>query len=549
MDDAGYLVAVMAAPDLAPDYYLRNFRTVVDAVCTRYGDLLSPEEHDRLARFGGVSADGQKLYVRLLSRKGVWFRADKLDYPEIGDVDRAADELAEAGLLTIDGAIPVADLGRLLTRPEIRRLYPEIPAPSGARKADLVAEMAARPRPALPFRVYGVHDNGLWAVLNLLFFGTLRQDLTEFVLVDLEIVRYETYELTAQSRPFRSREQIEAWRQFGALRDRYREHKAAKDLPAAVAVADELPARYPWRRLERKRQRLVNHVARDLERLGRLAEALALYQQTEQSPSRERRTRVLQALGRTTAALALCEEMRADPQDEDEAEVAERIHRGVRRRLGERVPHPERPRFCRDELTLPMTEEPVERAALRHYEAEGWTGYHCENVLINGLFGLAFWDIIFAPVADAFHNRFQRAPVDMFTPDFVPQRRAMIEARLRELDEPAFWRALPATYDRKRGLANVWVQWEALPRELLVRAVETIPPRILAGLMRRLLFDLRANRRGHPDLILFDDTRYRWVEMKGPGDQLQRHQARWLQELERLGADCRLAHVRFDASA
>jgi len=539
----------MAAPELAPDYYLQNFRTVVDAVCARYGDLLTAEEHDQLARFGRVSADGQKLYVRLLSRKGVWFRADKLDYPEVGDVPQAADELAEAGLLTIDGAIPIADLGRLLTKPEIRWLYPEIPAPVGAYKADLVAEMAARSRPALPFRVYGVHGNGLWDVLNLLFFGTLRQDLTEFVLVDLEIVRYETYELTAQTRPFRSRDQVEAWLQFGALRDRYREHKAAKDLPAVVALADDLPARYPWRRLERKRQRLVNHVARDLEQLDRLEEALALYQQTEQPPSRERRTRVLDRLGRTAEALALCKEMRADPQDEDEAEVAERLHRGLRRRLGERVPHPRRPEFRGEELTLPSTDEPVERAVLGHYEAEGWTGYHCENVLINGLFGLAFWDVIFAPVADAFHNRFQRGPVDMFTPDFVPQRQAMIDARLCELDDPAFWISLPATYDRKQGLANVWVQWEALPRELLVRVVETIPPRILTGLMRRLLFDLRANRRGHPDLMLFDDTRCRWVEVKGPGDQLQRHQARWLQELERLGADCRLCHVRFDESA
>ena len=69
----------------------------------------------------------------------------------------------------------------------------------------------------------------------------------------------------------------------------------------------------------------------------------------------------------------------------------------------------------------------VEQAVLEHYRRLGWEGYHTENELWNGLFGLAFWDIVFMPVRGAFHNRFQRGPRDLFTPRFRHRRSEAIE--------------------------------------------------------------------------------------------------------------------------
>ena len=46
-------------------------------------------------RFKSLEADAQKLLVRLLNRKGVHFRIDKLHYAEIKDLDRALAELEE----------------------------------------------------------------------------------------------------------------------------------------------------------------------------------------------------------------------------------------------------------------------------------------------------------------------------------------------------------------------------------------------------------------------------------------------------------------------
>jgi hypothetical protein len=50
-----------------------------------------------------------------------------------------------------------------------------------------------------------------------------------------------------------------------------------------------------------------------------------------------------------------------------------------------------------------------------------------------------------------------------------------------------------------------------------------------------LLFDIKNNRSGLPDLIQFFPTQilpaensYRMIEVKGPGDRIQDNQQRWL---------------------
>jgi hypothetical protein len=37
-----------------------------------------------------------------------------------------------------------------------------------------------------------------------------------------------------------------------------------------------------------------------------------------------------------------------------------------------------------------------------------------------------------------------------------------------------------------------------------------------------------------PDLIMFNEQGYRWLEVKGPGDKLQDNQWRWIKEFQRL---------------
>ena len=59
-------------------YYLHNFQRALNWLGQRYGDLLGEEEAGFLAGFAQLPEPAQALLVRMVMRKGPWFRASKL---------------------------------------------------------------------------------------------------------------------------------------------------------------------------------------------------------------------------------------------------------------------------------------------------------------------------------------------------------------------------------------------------------------------------------------------------------------------------------------
>ncbi|MES2673679.1 MAG: hypothetical protein V4660_05535 [Pseudomonadota bacterium] len=109
--------------ELAPDYYLTNFNFLVDWVMQQHQDVLNNDEKSFIARFQKLNRQSQCLFVRLSSRKGPLFRADKLQYSEIDSIAVAADELIAVGLLHGDTLLPVRELAILLTKVELIDLF------------------------------------------------------------------------------------------------------------------------------------------------------------------------------------------------------------------------------------------------------------------------------------------------------------------------------------------------------------------------------------------------------------------------------------------
>ncbi|KGE03145.1 hypothetical protein HRUBRA_02286 [Pseudohaliea rubra DSM 19751] len=188
----------------------------------------------------------------------------------------------------------------------------------------------------------------------------------------------------------------------------------------------------------------------------------------------------------------------------------------------------------------------MERDSAAALEArDGRPVFYLENALFTGLFGLAFWEQLFAPVPGAFHHPYQAGPADAFSASFFERRRAAIEQRLEVLaagDLPAL---LAAAFRRYRGYQCHWVDWRALDEALVRRAAWCIPFDHLAGTWERLLFDPADNRRGFPDLAALGDAPgdYALYEVKGPGDALQEHQRRWLNHFADLGMPASVLQV------
>jgi hypothetical protein len=275
---------------------------------------------------------------------------------------------------------------------------------------------------------------------------------------------------------------------------------------------------------------LSNNVARDLERLAQWEHAIRLYSDSQLHPARERLARIYEGLEDWQQAEALCREILVDPWCEAEQEAAARILQRVRRKSsGERGTR-QRVSFDEQQLSVQRVTGSVERDTAARLADDWQAVYYVENGLLNGLFGLAYWDVMFAPVRGAFNNPFQSAPADMYEQGFR-QRRATLVSRRREMlaacDLP---RELLDIAERYRGLQNRWVNWQLLDDELLAVALDCIPRQHLLAVWDRILFDPGENRRGFPDLIAFDPGagRYQMIEVKGPGDALQDSQKRWL---------------------
>ncbi|XP_049578012.1 fanconi-associated nuclease 1 isoform X2 [Syngnathus scovelli] len=124
-------------------YYLRNFRTVLQAVLENDDDraLFNQDDMTLVQTFEKLSVMGQKLYVRLFQRKLKWLQVVKLDYEEIcSDLAPVAHELVQGGLLQTENDLSsIEEALDLLPAPELKTLAKTFHlGQSGTQKQQLV---------------------------------------------------------------------------------------------------------------------------------------------------------------------------------------------------------------------------------------------------------------------------------------------------------------------------------------------------------------------------------------------------------------------------
>jgi hypothetical protein len=214
----GHGRAAQGRPVLAdPFYYLNNFKGVLSSLEERYRDLLSAEELQFIAQFAELPRPSCALLVRMIMRKGAFFRLSRLRYPEIGDAAEAAAPLVGVGWLE-DAVLDVSQLHRLFTKDELinhLRLPRRLCRLNKLALLDVLTPQYQEPRPFHAWckhsqdRVFHPLVKPLAERFRIMFFGNFYQDWTEFVLADLGIFNYEAIPL--QSAPFRTRAHIDAF--------------------------------------------------------------------------------------------------------------------------------------------------------------------------------------------------------------------------------------------------------------------------------------------------------------------------------------------------
>ncbi|EKO3905405.1 VRR-NUC domain-containing protein [Vibrio fluvialis] len=530
-------------PTLPDDYYLTNFRKLTSHALEWYVDLLTDEERRWLADFDRLSHGGQCLLVRLLSRRGNWFRSDKAEYKEIGDQQQALSELAALGFITLNPDADISTLAeKLLTKAEILALFPTLPKQS--RKEALLTQLSQQiiaKKIELPFSVIYLNQGEMIELLLVLFFANTHQDFSQFVLDDLGLNNFERYQLSRERRFFQHREQVEVLRKLTHILSLY--DLCPKPTPTELDEWQRLlpePCEHPY--IERKRQHLMNQLARDYERHQAFAPALMLYRQTQVLPTRERQARILDKQQQIDAMRDIVTEMLDAPLNHSELEVAQKLNQRVLRLQGQKVPPTIKPAHKTLHLELDLSQQRVELAVKSHFEQLGYQVYYLENQFLNTLFGLTFWDAIFAPVEGAFINRYQHRPLDLYHDDFVLKRQSYIESAIAQIINDGV-KPLWLRWQNKFSIANPFVFWTDCDESLFELTEQSFPRALLIDLFKVQLSDLKLYRNGMPDLILFKDGEFEWVEVKGPGDKLQDNQWRWIDQFSRLNVPFSVCYV------
>jgi hypothetical protein len=539
---------INSRPDLAADYYLANFQFLVDWVLQRYKDLLSTDERHFLTCFQQLSRTSQCLLVRLSSRKGPLFRRDKLHYAEIDSIEQAAAELIAVGLLSDSELLSIQDLANALTKAELLNLFSAHlqQGAKQARKEELIALLAAQLPESKTWQewtnqqlgdAYRLDNQKIISTLLLLFFGNTYQDLTEFVLQDLGLYRYENYTIDQQHRIFKTRAELEQYQQLIHLRE---ELQLATEVDDLILLATHFPVPSNHPKLQRRQALLCNQLAYELERANEHSLALQLYCQSHLPPARERRIRLQEKQGDLSGAWQLLNEILIAPCDEHELQVAQRMAPRLAKKLGETIAKRKPSPVIEQQLQLSQLSDEdgnvlrVEEIVRQFAHTDEAPCFYVENLLLTGLFGLWLWPEMFHGIDGAFANPFQAAPLDLYQENFVSNRPG-IQQLWQLLDDNQHHDHIREFWRSKNGVTNHFVSWQFLDQTLLDIALQSIPAAHLKAIFERLLFDIKNNRSGLPDLIQFypstDDSTictYRMIEVKGPGDRIQDNQQRWL---------------------
>lgn len=543
--------------DLSVGYYKSNFLTLLTFVEKLYRDLLTPEELKFIKDFKKLSEDAARLFVRLISRRGPRFRMDKLNYPEIKNIEAAAKELQKKGFFLINPIEEKEYSLDLLTKPELVSLarvtndtpkgFQSLSRPEIFESLLDWGEDSWWDELSKEFTVFEPLHVESFEIVRLLFFGNLEQDLSQFILEDLGIMRFEPYKVTKGDRFFKSREMLEQTLSHIEWNGELFVANWEEDEEQILLCLKELDKlKIDSLNLKKRLDKSYNNGARVLEKLQNYKAALKYYKKSELPPARERRVRVLIKMDEPKKAWKLFSEIEKDIQDASEEEFLEVMRPKLLKLLERSYEKRKLKKYNVENIKIPKGIERVEELVVKFYEEKGQKGFHLENSLWTALFGLVFWKEIFGKHPGVFFHPYQRGPKDIFTEDFYKLRKVKLDKQLKNFKESEILK----TYKEKELMANHFVNWKKFKFSHLERVLKLIPRKDIQSILGHMLKNPGKHCAGFPDLFVYTPRKkdYLLVEVKSPNDQLQPSQKRWIKVFEEKSIPYQIAKVEWKST-
>ncbi|MCS6832122.1 MAG: VRR-NUC domain-containing protein [Flammeovirgaceae bacterium] len=534
-------------------YYLDYFHYLLDFVSQYYRSILDVREWNFLEEFASLSIDAQALYVRMINRKGIFFKPHHFRYTEISSVKEATEELLARNFMKEVGDLEIFEKVDYLdsyTKDQLLQGF-FTTATRNEKKEQLISRLIRQFawQEVLDVlqtidKTYQLLKRELVEWFFFLFFGYSEKHLTEFVLRDLGRVRFEYAQHNNFVPRFTQRQDV--YHQFLA-RQQYALFKKMLPYVSIESLLTWYKEQWSlWEKFSGQARYFIDKLSlrlgQFLEKEGKTDEALTIYAQTDLPPARERRVRLMLKQYQHEQALTLCHEIWRNPANADELLLAiDTIEKYQGKKFKKTTTA-----FLENATTISLvkTEESIERCVLRYFREQGEDGFFAENHLWNALFGLAFWDVIFDK-AHA-HHPLERYPYDFGKEDFFEQRREKFLQKAQIFDQPNLLQQIVfQTFEQKRGTANPLLNWHdetCIHLEKLFQHVQTAQ---LKEVVLQMAKDLKNYAKGFPDLFVFGQRGGRFVEIKSPTDQLSAQQLYWIQFFQRIGISVEVVRVRW----
>ncbi|XP_031271645.1 fanconi-associated nuclease 1 homolog [Pistacia vera] len=599
--------------------YQHNFNLLIQEVLRSNSHLFTDNERVFMESFSTLSVDSQRLFIRLYTRKGPWFRLASISYREVLDSQEAVKELCANGYICCfedknELHDDMKEICNLLTISELREILSVLKKNCirGSRKQDLIAFLLRSYEdglcPLLPnmildrtgicIRISSKAESLIWRAERL-FFLNGEQDLSAFLLVDLGIVKYPTYNCIISEQIFSSLSDLLAYEEaieLAQIMDQSLDKNNVELVLRCLMIADSCMSGTYSEAIQSPTSELAStfHSCFSaswvyskvillgisfLERERRYHDAVNLLKRSLHHFTCDGRRGYwtlrlsvdLEHLGCPNESLSVAEDGLLDPWVRAGSRMA--LQRRVLR-LGKPPRRWKTPSFSESiERKIPEVHiqgRPlncelgtksrfygedgeqcgVEQLALQHYAGEGggWQGVHTESGIWLTIFGLLMWDILFFDVPDVFRTKFQTAPLDLDTDSFYLVRKNLIESQLQKVHDGMAEEILITSWESHVGTACRGVNWDRHSLSELRAAVTCIGGSCLASLCRHLAEDYRSWSSGMPDLLLWRfHGEYRGeaklVEVKGPRDRLSEQQRAWLLLLMDCGFNVEVCKV------
>jgi hypothetical protein len=547
-------------PDLSLFYYWENFNYVLGYVKKQYQNLLSESEILFIQNFENLPKESQCLYLRLASRCALWFREEKLTYVEISNISLSLDELGEKGFIrfaSTQDSINLVSILSVFSKKECIALTSKLahfPKYSSTISKEHLVDLC-RPFSLEIMQVLnGIASRLICPVqleyftfIQFLFFGTKFRDMSEFVIRDLGHRQYVAVNEEEFVPYFQTRkEAVEKWK-ISLWRENY--YEMSKDpasidelvqswnqdiLPMYVDISDVAMGSF---------ERALFSLGRWLERHGCMELALDIYEPSLSGLSLERRVRILAKLKRIEAALLLAKlglEIGFSPKETHFFEDFI-LKQNSKKHI----------KAVTQSLKLSPTilidikwKGNVELGVIDYFENMGYSAHFTENHLWKNVLGILCWDLVFDENQTGIHHPFQWAPSHYSSEGFTVGKEKDFEEKmglLASLD--LFFAHALHIKENHEGKLNPLIDWYTLDIELIRELVHRVPQESLALVLRYLWTHLSTHAKGFPDLFVFKDSEYQFIEVKSPTDHLSAIQYFWHDFLIKTGVKFELYRV------